>query len=180
MRRPVSGLSKENLVFFERQQALKFTFPTSKTISRLSTATKQHHLYFTGQFQAHSCTLSSMNFTAIQRSTIQYSHLQGNQGSERIHHLPEVTQFILNWPKCSFKFFHKILLKRASLIAQLVKNLPSMQKTLGREDLLEKGQAIHSSILGFPTRETGYPLAQLVIEKPDEHFGQPSTLWCRA
>ena len=39
----------------------------------------------------------------------------------------------------------------ASLIAQLVKNPPSMQETLvgflGREDLLEKGKATHSSIL---------------------------------
>ena len=43
---------------------------------------------------------------------------------------------------------------RASLIAQLVKNLPAMQKTpvqfLGQEDLLEKGKATHSSILGLP------------------------------
>ena len=40
----------------------------------------------------------------------------------------------------------------ASLIAQLVKNLPAMQKTqvLQPEDLLEKGQATHSSILGLP------------------------------
>ena len=41
-----------------------------------------------------------------------------------------------------------------SLIAQLVKNLPAMQETpirfLGREDVLEKGEATHSSILGFP------------------------------
>ena len=41
-----------------------------------------------------------------------------------------------------------------SLVAQLVKNLPAMQETvaqfLGQEDTLEKGQAIHSSILGFP------------------------------
>ena len=28
---------------------------------------------------------------------------------------------------------------QASLIAQLVKNLPAMQETLGQEDLLEKG-----------------------------------------
>ena len=37
--------------------------------------------------------------------------------------------------------------------AQLVKNLTAMQETsvrfLGREDLLEKGQAIHSSIFGL-------------------------------
>ena len=40
-----------------------------------------------------------------------------------------------------------------SLIAQLVKNLPAMQETLvqflGREDLLEKGKATHSSILAW-------------------------------
>ena len=40
------------------------------------------------------------------------------------------------------------------MIAQLVKNLPSMQKALvqflGQEDLLEKGQSTHSSILGLP------------------------------
>ena len=38
--------------------------------------------------------------------------------------------------------------------AQLVKNLPAVQETpvrfLGQEDPLEKGQATHSSILGFP------------------------------
>ena len=42
----------------------------------------------------------------------------------------------------------------ASLVAWLVKNLPAMQETpvqfLGQEDLLEKGQVNHSSILGFP------------------------------
>ena len=40
----------------------------------------------------------------------------------------------------------------ASLIAQLVKNLPAMQETqfLGQEDLLEKGQVTHSSIPGLP------------------------------
>ena len=39
-------------------------------------------------------------------------------------------------------------------MAQLVKNPPAMQETLvrflGQEDLLEKGQATHSSILGIP------------------------------
>ena len=41
----------------------------------------------------------------------------------------------------------------ASLIAQLVKNLPVMQETpvwfLGQKDLLEKGKATHSSILAW-------------------------------
>ena len=42
---------------------------------------------------------------------------------------------------------------RASLIAQLVKNPPAMQKTLvpflGGEDPLEKGKATHSNILAW-------------------------------
>ena len=41
----------------------------------------------------------------------------------------------------------------ASLVAQLVKNLPSMQETwlqsLGWEDALEEGKATHSSILAW-------------------------------
>ena len=42
----------------------------------------------------------------------------------------------------------------ASLVAQLVKNLPAMQETwvqfLGWEDPLENRKATHSSILGLP------------------------------
>ena len=42
---------------------------------------------------------------------------------------------------------------RASLIVQLIKNLPAIQETpvqfLGREDLLEKESATHCSILGL-------------------------------
>ena len=44
---------------------------------------------------------------------------------------------------------------QASLVAQAVKNLPTMQETwvqlLGREDSLEKGMATHSSILAWRT-----------------------------
>ena len=53
---------------------------------------------------------------------------------------------------------------RASLVAQLVKNLPAMRETwvrsLGWEDLLEKGAAAHSSILAWRipwTEEPGRP-----------------------
>ena len=42
---------------------------------------------------------------------------------------------------------------RASLVAQLVKNLPAMQETpvqfLGGKDLLQRGEATHFSILGL-------------------------------
>ena len=43
------------------------------------------------------------------------------------------------------------VLNQASLVAQMVKNLPAMQETcvrsLGREDPLEKEMVTHSSIL---------------------------------
>ena len=49
----------------------------------------------------------------------------------------------------------------ASLIAQLVKNLPTMQETqirsLGREDPLEKEMAIHSSNLAWDIPLAGAP-----------------------
>ena len=55
----------------------------------------------------------------------------------------------------------KSLLK-ASLVAQMVMNLPAVQKnqvrSLGQEDLLEKKMATHSSILAWRipwTEETG-------------------------
>ena len=42
---------------------------------------------------------------------------------------------------------------RASLVAQMVKNLPAMQETqvqpLGQENSLEEGMATHSSVLGW-------------------------------
>ena len=50
---------------------------------------------------------------------------------------------------------------RASLVAQMVKNLPVMQKTqvqsLGWEDPLEKGLANHSRMLAWRTLWTEEP-----------------------
>ena len=49
----------------------------------------------------------------------------------------------------------------ASLVAQMVKNLPAMQKTqvqcLGQEDPLEKEMATHSSVLAWRIPGTGEP-----------------------
>ena len=49
----------------------------------------------------------------------------------------------------------------ASLVAQMVKNLPAMQKTLvpslGPEDALEKGMATHSGVLAWRVPGTGKP-----------------------
>ena len=47
------------------------------------------------------------------------------------------------------------------LVAQMVKNPPTMQETwvqsLGQEDPLEKGMAIHSSILAWKTQWSAEP-----------------------
>ena len=49
----------------------------------------------------------------------------------------------------------------ASLVAQMVKNLPAVQKTwvhsLGQEDPLEKGMSTHSSILAWTIPWTEEP-----------------------
>ena len=51
----------------------------------------------------------------------------------------------------STNFYSCTLTYWASLVAQMIKNPPAMQETwvrsLGQEDLLEKGTATHSSIL---------------------------------
>ena len=50
---------------------------------------------------------------------------------------------------------------RASLVAQMVKNLPAMQEakvqSLGWDDPLEKGMATHSSILAWRIPRTEEP-----------------------
>ena len=57
---------------------------------------------------------------------------------------------------------------RASLVAQLVKNLPAMQETwvqsLSWEDLLEEGMATHSSILAWKIPWTDEPGSLQSIE----------------
>ena len=50
---------------------------------------------------------------------------------------------------------------RASLVAQMVKNLPAVQETqvwfLGQEDPLEKGMVTHSSIFAWRISRTEKP-----------------------
>ena len=54
-----------------------------------------------------------------------------------------------------------MLLRMASLVAQMVKNLPEMQEiqvqSLGQEDPLQKGTATYSSILAWRIPGTGEP-----------------------
>ena len=62
---------------------------------------------------------------------------------------------------------------RASLVAQLVKNLPVMQKTwvqsLGWEDPLEKGTATHSRILENPVGYIVHGVSKSQTRLIDDH-----------
>ena len=64
----------------------------------------------------------------------------------------KVKQFLFLW--LIQNLISEILARQASLVSQLVKNPPAMRETLvqflSQEDLLEKGKATHSSILGLP------------------------------
>ena len=61
----------------------------------------------------------------------------------------------------SFLFGRRLGLKGVSLVAQVVKNLPAMQKTQlqsqSQEDPLEKEMATHSSILAWRIPRTEEP-----------------------
>ena len=67
--------------------------------------------------------------------------------------------FTISQRKCSYPQNTHNHAKVASLVAQLVKNPPAMQKTLACfpswEDSLKKGQATHPSILGLPCGSAG-------------------------
>ena len=66
-------------------------------------------------------------------------------------------------------------LTKASLVAQMVKNLPAVQETrvrsLGQEDPLEKEMAIHSSILAWriPWTEEPGSLRSMVLQRVRHH-----------
>ena len=60
---------------------------------------------------------------------------------------------ILRWKENFYDVSRVVRINKASLVAQMVKNLPAMQETqvqpLGQEDSLEKGMATHSRILAW-------------------------------
>ena len=73
-------------------------------------------------------------------------HSQQCWAWDRVHWRGEKKAFLETFD-CTYS------IKGASLVAQMVKNLPAMQETwvpsLGREDPLEKGMETHSSILAW-------------------------------
>ena len=87
----------------------------------------------------------------LENSEVEFSNPRKRSGLEKVsfHSNPKEGQC-----QRMFKLLHNYTIShtsRASLVAQLVKNVPAMQETwvqsLGWKDLLEKGKAIHSSIL---------------------------------
>ena len=64
-----------------------------------------------------------------------------------MNELGNLPQILQNW------HIDSLIYKRASLVAQSVKNLPAIQETrvqlLGGEDYLEKEMATHASILAW-------------------------------
>ena len=90
-----------------------------------------------------------------------WSHRSGRTSQTR-----EVSR---SWPSLwrsissegGFRFISSYHLPRASLVAQLVKNLPALQETLvrslGRKDPLEKEMATHASTLAWRTPWTEEP-----------------------
>ena len=74
----------------------------------------------------------------------------------------------------SIPIYHNTMLKKYSLVAQMVKNLPEMQETqvqsLGWEDPLEKGLAAHSTIIAWRipwTKEPGRLYSTWVCKELD-------------
>ena len=80
--------------------------------------------------------------------------------------------YSLKWlTYCLFFSITEYLNLPASLVAQIIKNLPAMQETLvqflGQEDPLEKGMATHSNILAWkiPWREESDGLQSMGLQR---------------
>ena len=99
---------------------------------------------FTGELRATALGVWAPWLTLEQRSVIQHSCFRVESSGWLLSCRP-VNAARLG--KCR-------ALWGTSLVAQLVKNPPTMQETLvqflGQEDLLEKDQATHCNILGLP------------------------------
>ena len=79
------------------------------------------------------------------------------------------------------RFIQKYTTLRASLISQLLKNLPVMRETwiqsLGWEDLLEKGIATHSSFLAWKIPWAIKSMGSQRVRHNWETFTSHTTLW---
>ena len=119
-------------------------FPNHPYLYVLKTIFGSHHPYFhlwtpPAHTQAHTCAhVHTHTHSGIHKHMHVYHHTPHTHLSFLIIHL---------------LFLWALLPKRASLVAQLVKNPPAIQETwdwsLSWEDPLEKGKATHFSILAW-------------------------------
>ena len=90
---------------------------------------------------------SGFNLSSVHILTPPHSRWKTSQGT--------TLRDCSTWPRRQDLYLGSSLYRRerASLVAQMVKNLPAMWKTLvwslGQEDPLEKGMVTHSSILAW-------------------------------
>ena len=98
---------------------------------------------------------SAQNSPSVKRTTTFLSS-HSRLGTLRTQPWAAAFYSLKHFLSCSF-----LLHTGASLVAQIVKNLPAVQETwvqsLGREDPLEKGMATHSSILAWRLPQTEQP-----------------------
>ena len=96
----------------------------------------------------HYATITSINFWKLSITT--RGKLTLIKLSLNCIYLPLSSQILIGFLSLWILLF---LVAKASLLAQMAKNLPVIQESqvwsLGQEDPLEKGMAIHSSILAW-------------------------------
>jgi len=124
-------------------------------------------------------------YKIIQKLVVSFFNLQYSEISH-ICALVWVYFYQFCWEFNSESPFHWKLMSFTSLVAQMVKNLPPRQETwigsLSWEDLLEKGMAIHSSILAWriPWTEEPDRLQSMESQSParlsDFQFREPFPL----
>ena len=96
-------------------------------------------------------------FAGILSATLSQHHLLGfgsSAGKESASNAGDPNSILGSGRSVGERISYPLQYSWASLLAQLVKKPPTMWETwvrsLGWEDLLEKGKATHSSILGLP------------------------------
>ena len=127
-------------------------------------------------FVVYLCTVSS------EWITTKFSSLPWFLSSWLSSPLPVVN---LTWVFLRNSYYHcpSLYLDGASLVAQLVKNLPAMRGTwvqsLGWEDPLEKGKATHSSTLAWRIPWTPWgPKESDTTEQLSLSLSSTFILWC--
>ena len=124
----------------------------AKSRTRLSDLSSLRYSWFTMSWQFRLCS-KVYNFSKViqQQAWRPCGHKESDRAEQLnwyIHTCIYIYMYIH-----TYVYIHTDIYRGASLVAQLVKNLPAVQETwvwsLGREDPLKEGMATHSSILAW-------------------------------